>query len=104
METSPSNWVLSATYNLLFNDTSPPTNKRLFIDTSPLLVILNLSNASAESVLPSEAVKNINSLLVESGSGWEAITLVFWATLITPPKEPHASPGPYPSNWWFVVL
>ena len=37
-------------------------------------------------------------LLEESGCGEDATILVFCATFITPPREPHELPGPYPSN------
>ena len=40
------------------------------------------------------AVKNIKSLFDESALGDDAMILVFWATLITPPSDPHAFPGP----------
>ena len=122
IETSPTKLAAPTTNNLLFNETSdntdnlllndasevtvilepketsPPTNKFLLIEMSPLANILMRSTASPVATLPAGAVKNCNSLLEESGSGKEAIILVFCATFITPPREPQELPGPYPSN------
>ena len=33
-----------------------------------------------------------------------AVTNVIWSVLVTPPRLPHAFPGPYPSNVLSVVL
>ena len=86
--------VSPETYNWLLRETSSDTKRRLFIEISPELVILICSVASEELLLPALAVKNISSLFVESALGCDAMTFVFCATLITPPNDPHESPGP----------
>ena len=64
---------------------------------SPSALILIRSTPSVFVLDPAGAVKNCNSLLVDAADD-SANILVFCATLITPPREPHALPGPYPSN------
>ena len=94
METSPPIIEFAPTNNWLFNETSPPIESLKFIETSPPDVIRIRSTALFADKSPAGAVKNIKSLFDESAFGDEATILVFWATLITPPSDPHELPGP----------